>query len=99
MKLNCNPGDRAVVENSGTSGDGHTLTVLYRAPVEGFYLPDGQRAIGAGHEEPKWVVQLDRPTNVVLYGAQGSSRRRAAVYGVARDAILRSLGQAKAVTA
>ncbi|WP_333907484.1 hypothetical protein [Delftia acidovorans] len=88
-QLNCKPGDRAIVEKPGNPGHGRSLTVLYRAPVDRFCLPDGQWADGAGEECPKWVVELDFPTTARVTQPWGEITTRAASFGVVPDALLR----------
>lgn len=94
--LNCKPGDRAVVERPGNPGHGRSLTVLYRAPVDRFCLPDGQWAAGAGEESPKWVVELDYPTTAKVDLPWGEITTRAASFGVVLDSWLRPIAAKEA---
>ncbi|MDX4957893.1 hypothetical protein [Delftia acidovorans] len=95
-QLNCKPGDRAIVEKPGNPGNGRSLTVLYRAPVDRFCLPDGQWAAGAGEEEPKWVIELDYPATAQVALPWGGVIGRAASFGVVPDSWLRPVATQEA---
>lgn len=67
------------------------MAVLYPAPEDEFFLPDGQKSVGAGFDSPKWVVRLDRPVNATIHFGLGGSETRAAMFGVVPDELLRKI--------
>lgn len=69
MKLNCKPGDLAVVVKAPTRTEflGRVCTVLWAAPAhERFRLPDDYLHDPAG--EGRWVVEFASPIKVEVTG-------------------------------
>ena len=91
MKLNCKPGDLAVIikpTSHGTQVLGMLATVLHAAPGHGFNLPDGfpQEACPAGY----WVLEFPREIEAPI-NLGGKTAYRRTLYGVAPDRCLRPI--------
>jgi hypothetical protein len=68
MKLNCRPGDLAViVADHKTHPDtvGLLCNVLHQSPAGDFLLPDG--VLTAATHHPSWVIKLSRPVQLRWY--------------------------------
>lgn len=90
MKLNCKPGDLAVIVRNSPVADGvlgMIVEVLSAAPNEIFKLPCGFFNSASTPGDPSWVCKFQNPITVKL--ESGEFRR--AVYASVRDAGLRPL--------
>lgn len=85
MKLNCKPGDMAVVIGDGPFA-GMIVEILYAAPMEEFNLPDGYPHEAGGPAE--WVIKMPRPVPALI---ERSSIPRMTIYGCGRDSRLRPI--------
>ena len=84
-KLNCKPGDLAVVVGSNCFA-GMVVEVLHEAPVVRFNLPDGHHHSGC--RPGYWVLKLPRKVPAVV---GGQIIPRMAEYGCVPDSKLRPL--------
>ncbi|WP_159918028.1 hypothetical protein [Pantoea sp. 18069] len=86
-------GDRCEVFDTGTSGDGATLTILAKAPNREFTLPNGTK-----HSKPRtddaYVVQLDEPVNVPMQFAGMPTNQFRSSCGVVSAAKMRLIERA-----
>ena len=90
MKLNCKPGDLAVVirhRGGAAVGDcrGLLLHVLHLAPTTTFKLPNGE--LSAPGNGTHWVVETVRPITV----RTNQGRVYTTKYGISADANLRPI--------
>lgn len=86
MKLNCKPGDLAVVVGS-SDFSGLIVNVLHRAPQVPFNLPDGYPHI-ACPEGNFWVIEFKSPIPAFI---KGSPIPRQAKFATGRDDKLRPI--------
>lgn len=85
MKLNCRPGDLAVVIVDGPFL-GMIVEVLYKAPMEPFNLPDGYPHVPG--KENSWVIKMQRP---IVLSLKYNSEKRMTIYACATDSVLRPI--------
>lgn len=92
MKLNCKPGDLAVVIRPTRRGQqllGRIVKVLHAAPLHSFVLPDGFR--NEGSDPGYWVIDLLGDIQVEIKFDSGTIGRRKSRYGSAPDSCLRPI--------
>lgn len=91
MKLNCRPGDLAVIVRPTLHGPqllGTIVTVLRAAPPHDFRLPDGFKQF---NDSPGyWVIELPRPIEVPIM-FRGVHGTRLSLYGIAPDSAMRPI--------
>ena len=92
MKLNCKPGDLAVIIDSHPRSNPDTggvlCDVLHHPPSEFFALPDGTTSFANAPLGARWVIRLHRPISVRV-GVGG--KFRPATYAVCPDSKLRPI--------
>lgn len=91
MKINCKPGDLAVIIASdpyaNPDSGGVLCDVLHHPPAEDFDLPDGFPVHANQDLNRRWVIRLHRPITVRWnFGATRSS-----MYAVCPDNMLRPI--------
>lgn len=91
MKLNCRPGDMAVIVRPTLRGPqllGMVVTIMHAAPIRDFLLPDGFKQL---NDRPNyWVVEFQRQIEApMLFG--GFVGARLTRYGIAPDVALRPI--------
>lgn len=92
MKLNCKPGDLAIVIRPSLRGQqllGMIVRVLRAAPPNDFRLPDGTLQVGGG--PGSWVIEFPRTVEVPMQYRSGKVGTRQALFGVVDDHYLRPI--------
>ena len=90
MKLNCKPGDLAVItDNHASNPDtgGVLCDVLHHPPSEFFELPDGTKSYSNIPLGARWVIRLHRP--ITARRLDGTYRQ--ATYAVCPDNKMRPI--------
>ena len=91
MKLNCKPGDLAIIIRPSVSGPqllGMIVKVLHAAPTHNFALPDGY--VQMSDRPGYWVVEFPRPIDVPVQIGRIVGTRTAR-YAIAPDRALRPI--------
>lgn len=91
MKLNCKPGDLAVIVDSDPKCNPDTggvlCDVLYHPPSDYFKLPDGTNAHASLPFENRWVIRLHRPIKTLWW----DGKLHDATYAVCPDNKMRPI--------
>lgn len=91
MKLNCKPGDLAVIIDSNPvvnpDTGGVLCDVLHHPPARHFDLPDGTPARCLGDLSARWVIRLHRQIKVLW----GDGTHHLATYAVCHDSKMRPI--------